>query len=140
ISFSGNDLDSEQALRGAISFGKIAGKLSTSFSATTLGSSVAEMVSRLKGSGSFRITDGNVTDMDLTAMIRRATETVEESWPLDPSLATPFAALSASYTIEDGIAATQNLILTSPQLAITLRGEIDLARQAFDLASDPRIA
>ena len=73
-------------------------------------------------------------------MIHKASETVQDAWPVDPSLATPFDALSAAYTIEDGIVATQNMVLTSPQLAITLRGEIDLARQAFDLASDPRLA
>jgi AsmA protein len=140
IAFSGSNLDSEPALRGAMSFGKIAGRLATSFSVTSLGSSVAEMVSRLKGSGTFRITDGKVIDMDVVTMIRRATETIEDGWPRDSAVATPFDALSASYTVEDGIVATQNLVLSSPELAVTLRGEIDLARQALDLASDPRIA
>src|SRR5262249_793015 len=50
LSFAGTRLDSEPALIGAMSFGKFAGSLSTSFSATTSGSSVAEMVSRLAGS------------------------------------------------------------------------------------------
>ena len=32
------------------------------------------------------------------------------------------------------------MVLTSPQMTIALRGEVDLARQAFDLSSDPRLA
>jgi len=140
LSFAGTHLDSEPALRGAMSFGKVAGSLSTSFSATTLGSSVAEMVSRLAGSGSFRITDGSITDLDLPAVIHQAAESIQDGWPLDPSRKTPFEALSGSYTIEDGIIAIQDLALASPQLAITLRGEIDIARQALDLASESRLA
>jgi uncharacterized protein involved in outer membrane biogenesis len=139
IAFAGNDLDSNRALRGALSLGKISGKLSTTFSASTSGTSVAEMVSRLTGAGSFRITEGSIMDMDLVGMIRAVTQEIQRGWPIDPTVSTAFEALSASYIIDEGIVSMQNLVLSGPVLSIASHGEIDLARQAFDLTSDPRI-
>ncbi|MFL5258330.1 MAG: AsmA-like C-terminal region-containing protein [Hyphomicrobiales bacterium] len=139
MSFSGTDLDAGPALKGAMAFGKLTGKLSTTFSVTSAGSSIAELVSRLAGSGSFRVTDGSVPDLDVADIAKRANDEVEDGWPLDPTLATSFDALSASFTIEDGIAATQNLTLAAPSLSLPLRGEIDLARQALNLSGEPSL-
>ncbi|MGE3830790.1 MAG: AsmA-like C-terminal region-containing protein, partial [Parvibaculaceae bacterium] len=49
-------------------------------------------------------------------------------------------AFSGTFRIADGVAKTDALILTSPALMITSRGEIDLLRQAVDLAAELKIA
>jgi AsmA protein len=139
LSFSGSDLNAESALKGAIAFGKLTGKLSTTISVTSVGSSIAELVSRLSGSVSFRVTDGSIPDLDIADLAKRANDEVQGGWQLDPTLATSFDALSASFTLEDGIAATQNLTLAAPSLLLPLHGEIDLARQALDLSGEPRL-
>jgi AsmA protein len=94
----------------------------------------------LKGQASFRIVSGSIRAIDLKATFGKVANAILEGWGRDERAATSFDALSATFLIADGIAETGNLMLTSPALSFTGKGEADLLRQALDLKVDPRLS
>ncbi|MGE3830791.1 MAG: AsmA-like C-terminal region-containing protein, partial [Parvibaculaceae bacterium] len=133
LNFNGSDMDGEGALASFVGLSNLKGKLSAGLAVETSGTSLAEMISRLSGQATFRSVNGTLAMVDLGRMAGAVTERVLEGWQAEPSLATPFDAFSGTFRIADGVAKTDALILTSPALMITSRGEIDLLRQAVDL-------
>lgn len=140
LSANGDGLAADKALLAAIGLGDVSGKLSPSFSVTASGGTLAELVSTLKGQASFRILSGAIKTVDLPAAFNKVTNAILEGWGRDERVGTSFDALSATFIITDGIAETGNLILASPALNFTGKGEVDLLRQAVDLKVDPKIA
>lgn len=140
LNFNGSDMDGEGALASFVGLSNLKGKLSAGLAVETSGTSLAEMISRLSGQATFRSVNGTLAMVDLGRMAGAVTERVLEGWQAEPSLATPFDAFSGTFRIADGVAKTDALILTSPALMITSRGEIDLLRQAVDLAAELKIA
>lgn len=140
LSFNGSDMDGEGALASFVGLSNLKGKLSAGLAVESSGASFAEMISRLSGQATFRSVNGTLAMLDLGRMAGAVTERVLEGWQPAPGLTTPFDAFSGTFRIADGVAKTDALILTSPALMITARGEIDLLRQAVDLAAELKMA
>jgi AsmA protein len=136
---NGEGLIAEKALPAAVGFGDMSGKLSPSLSVKATGRTLAELISTLKGQASLRVVSGTIKSVDLTGAFGKVATAILDGWGRDESHSTPFEALSATFTLADGIAQTNNLILTSPSLTFTGKGEVDLLRQAIDLKVDPRL-
>ena len=139
FSANGEGLAADKALLAALGFGEVTGKLSPSLSVSANGHTLAELISTLKGQASLRIVSGSIKAIDLPATFGKVTNAILDGWHRDERTTTAFDALSASFTIADGIAETSNLMLTSPVLNLTGKGEIDLLRQAVDLKIDPQL-
>ena len=137
---NGQDLAADKALPAAVGFGDMSGKLSPSLSVSATGGTLAEMISTLKGQASLRIVSGAIKAVDLPAVFGKVATAILDGWGRDQKLSTSFEALSATFTVADGIAQTTNLILTSPSLTFTGKGEVDVLRQAIDLKVDPQLA
>lgn len=140
FSVNGEGLAADKALTAALGFADLHGKLSPSLALTARGKTLAEMVSTLKGEASFRAVSGSLTGVDLPAAFARVSNEILKGWNRDDRASTAFDALSATFTLADGIAETSNLIMASPALTFTGKGEIDLLRQAIDLKVDPQLA
>ncbi len=139
FSINGDGLAADKALLASLGLAEVSGTLSPSISVTASGHSLDELISTLNGQASFRIVSGAIKTLDLPAAFGKVAHAILEGWGRDERVSTSFDAFSASFTIADGIAATTNLILTSPALSLTGTGEIDLLRQAVDLKVDPRL-
>ncbi|WP_119392156.1 AsmA family protein [Taklimakanibacter lacteus] len=139
FSVNGEGLAADKALSASLGFADLQGKLSPSLALTARGRSLAEMISTLKGQASFRVVSGNLTGVDLPAGFAKVATEILKGWNRDDRANTAFDALSATFSIADGIAATSNLILTGPALTFNGKGEIDLLRQALDLKVDPQL-
>jgi AsmA protein len=140
FSANGENIAADRALLAAVGFGDLRGRLSPSLSLQASGPSLADLVSTLKGQASFRAVSGTLTGIDLSAAFGKVSTAILEGWGSDERQSTTFDALSATFAISDGIAETTNLILSSPALTFTGKGEVDLLRQALDLKVDPRLA
>jgi AsmA protein len=137
---NGEGLAADKALLAALGFGDLHGKLSPSLSITAVGKTFAELISTAKGQAAFRAVSGSLTRVDLPATFGKVSSAILNGWGQDSRHGTSFNALSATFTIVDGIAETNNLILTSPALTFTGKGEVDLLRQAVDFKVDPQLA
>lgn len=140
FSANGENIAADRALLAAVGFGDLQGRLSPSLSLQASGPTLADLVATLKGQASFRTVSGTLTGIDLPAAFGKVSTAILEGWGRDERQRTSFDALSATFTISDGIAETSNLILSSPALTFTGKGEIDLLRQALDLKVDPQLA
>ena len=140
FSVNGDGLAADKALLAALGFGDISGRLSPSLAVSATGRNLAELISTLKGQASLRIVSGAIKAVDLPAAFGKVTNAILDGWERDERTNTAFDALSATFLVADGIAETSNLILTSPALSFTGKGEVDLLRQAIDLKIDPQLA
>lgn len=137
---NGEGLAADKALSAALGFTDLHGKLSPSLSINASGKTFAELISTMKGQVAFRTVSGSLTGIDLPATFGKVSSAILNGWGQDSRHSTSFDALSATFTIADGIAETSNLILTSPALTFTGKGEVDLLRQAVDFKVDPQLA
>jgi len=140
FSANGEGIAADKALLAALGFGNMRGRLSPSLSLQASGDTLADLVSTLKGHASFRTVGGSLAGVDLSGVFGKVSTAIIEGWNRDDRQSTAFDALSATFAISDGIAETSNLVLTSPTLTFTGKGEVDLLRQALDLKVDPQLA
>ncbi|MGE3872929.1 MAG: AsmA family protein [Parvibaculaceae bacterium] len=103
------------------------------------GRSQLELVSSLKGTGAFSFANGAIRGIDIEAMVKGVAANVLTGWRQEPDAKTPFDGLSASFTVNNGIAATNNLNFVSPVMAVKGSGVIDLPRQALNLKVSPTL-
>jgi AsmA protein len=139
LSVNGRGLAADKTLLAALGFGDLSGKLSPSLSVNATGRTLAELIATLQGQASLRIVSGTIKSIDLPAAFGKVTSAILEGWGRDESHSTTFDALSATFTLADGIAQTSNLIMTGPSLTFSGKGEADLLRQAIDLKVDPQL-
>lgn len=139
FSVNGEGIAADKALSAALGFGDMRGRLSPSLSLQATGETLADLVSTLKGQAAFRTVSGSLAGVDLPGVFGKVSTAILEGWDRDERRSTAFDALSATFTISDGIAATTNLVLSSPTLTFSGKGEVDLLRQALDLKIDPQL-
>ena len=103
------------------------------------GRSQAELVSSLNGTGAFSFANGAIRGIDIEAMVKGVATNILTGWHQGPEARTPFDALSASFTINNGIAATTNLNFTSRVMTMKGSGTVDLPRRALNLKVSPTL-
>lgn len=111
----------------------------TSLNIAAKGRSQAELVSTLKGTGSFSFTNGAIRGIDVEAMVKNVGTNILTGWRQGSDAKTPFNSLSASFTIANGIATTNNLNFASSVMTVSGGGAIDLPRQALNLKVSPNL-
>lgn len=103
------------------------------------GRSQQELVSSLNGTASFSFANGAVRGIDIEAMVKAVGTNVLTGWRQGPDAKTPFDALSAGFTVVNGIATTNDLNFTSPVLSVSGGGLVDLPRQTLNLKVNPTL-
>lgn len=108
----------------------------------TRGGSPAEWIAGLSGSGLVAIRDGVVHGIDLAALAQRLTalqrplDFIEVTRQTLTQGTTPFAALNATYRLENGVARTDDLRVVGPDGVGEGQGFVDLNNWAMDLATE----
>jgi AsmA protein len=103
------------------------------------GGSQSELVSSLKGTGAFSFAQGAIRGIDIEAMVKDVGANILTGWRQGPDAKTAFDGLSASFTVNNGIAATTNLNFVSPVMSVKGSGTIELPRQALNLKVSPTL-
>jgi AsmA protein len=103
------------------------------------GRSQQELVSSLNGTASFSFANGAVRGIDIEAMVKDVGTNILTGWRQGPDAKTPFDALSAGFTVVNGIATTNDINFTSPVLGVSGGGLVDLPRQALNLKVNPTL-
>jgi AsmA protein len=116
------------------------GTAGASLNLSAKGRSQLELVSSLKGTGTFSFVHGAISGIDIEAMVKGVAANILTGWRQGPDAKTPFDGLSASFTVNNGIAATTNLNFTSPVMSVKGSGTIDLPRQALNLKVSPTLS
>jgi AsmA protein len=131
-------------LRDAASNDRLEGRGNISVDLTTQGDTEVALKNGLNGSASLLITDGSVRGIDLAGMLRDAKNRLRElkgqrTVSENKSEKTAFSELKASFSIRNGVAHNNDLMVKSPLLRVTGEGTIDIGNDRIDYLLKPTV-
>ena len=112
-------------------------KLTLEISGT--GGNSEQIKSSLQGQGSLAVSDGAIEGIDLTEMIGQLGQGQLPEVRQGPGAKTAFSDLGGSFTIQNGIAATNNLQMTTPLLKVAASGNVDLTQSTISMLAQSEI-
>lgn len=139
ITLDAKGFDGLRLLKDYAGLDRFEGVAGASLNLSGRGRSQQELVAALNGTASFSFANGAVRGIDIEAMVKAVGTDILTGWRQGPDAKTPFDALSASFTVVNGIATTNNLNFTSPVLSISGGGIVDLPRRALNLKVSPTL-
>ncbi|MCC6008117.1 MAG: AsmA family protein [Rhodobacteraceae bacterium] len=95
-----------------------------------VGASIAAIMTSLSGEGAVEIGPGELRGVDLAAVLRGGAADAGSG-------RTVFDAVEARFAIEGGVARNNDLVVRSPVIGLTGRGEVDLGRRSLDYRLTP---
>jgi len=118
----------------------LSGEASGRFDLAGHGAGVDAVVKNLEGTGDLRVLDGRIAGMDIFDKMAGVTGLFGEKSlsRLSRKLAregTEFSELSGTYQVSNGVLATSDLRLVSPEATITAKGTVRLLGGGMDLAA-----
>ncbi len=131
--------DGLRLLKDYAGLNRFEGVAGASLNLSGRGRSQQELVSSLNGTASFSFANGAVRGIDIEAMVKAVGTNILTGWRQGPDAKTPFDALSAGFTVVNGIATTNDLNFTSPVLSVSGGGLVDLPRQTLNLKVNPTL-
>ena len=125
-------LSMEPLLKDVGGYDRLIGRGDLAIKFLAVGNSVDQLMRSLSGSGRLALGKGEIRGLDIAGMLRS----------LDPGYVgegqkTIFDALSASFTIEDGILSNNDLMLSAPLLQSTGGGRVDIGERRIDYRLRP---
>ncbi len=131
------NIQAETLLRDAIGFHKIVGRGRLRASLVGTGASQAALMRSLSGNASFNFNDGQWKGVNL-AQIARTVQSALTGAAAGEGSSTDFAELSSTFTVSNGVMATDNLRLLNPFVRLEGRGLVDIGAQTMDMRITPR--
>ncbi|UPT62385.1 MAG: AsmA family protein [Hyphomonadaceae bacterium JAD_PAG50586_4] len=131
------NIQAETLLRDAIGFDKIVGRGRLRASLVGTGASQAALMRNLSGAASFNFNDGQWKGVNL-AQIARTVQSALTGAAAGEGSSTDFAELSSTFTVSNGVMATDNLRLLNPFVRLEGRGLVDIGAQTMDMRITPR--
>jgi AsmA protein len=115
---------------------KIAGTGQIKIAASTQGITLKQMLGNVNGASDFNLINGTVSGIDLNYMLKTADAILnKKSIELPDSLnQTTFDNLTGSVLINNGLAQTNNLLMTSSVFKVKGQGSYNLPAETLDLA------
>ncbi len=113
-------------------------------SLTTNGDNIEAILKKLNGNCSFLLKDGAIKGINIYDMIQNIKTAYlkfkgsETEWKGDSGDRTDFSKLHAPFEIKNGLAVTNNTVLTAPALRLKASGSADLVNQALDFKIEPK--
>ena len=138
LKFDLSNFKANPFMTDAMDFDRIEGTANADLDVTTRGGSQRELVSALGGAGKVTFLDGSIRGINLAAMVRNVASAF-----LDPAAKqtqkTDFAELGGTYVIERGILTNNDLLLKSPLLRLSGKGNVGLPKRMVNYRLEPKI-
>ena len=125
-------------LRDAAGFERLSANGSLTIDVTGHGKSQREIVGSLDGKGGFDLANGKLEGVNLMGFMKSTVSAV--SGGQGGANETDFSALTATYTITNGILKNDDLKLTSPEMPMAGAGTVDLPLRQVDYRVTPSVA
>jgi uncharacterized protein involved in outer membrane biogenesis len=138
-SFKVSNVDVLSLGAGASGFDWLSGRGDIDLQLAASGRSPVALASTLKGSASLNVAEGAVEGVDLPEMVDKAKAGELDSIQREAGKRTPFDRMQATYAIESGIAKTEDISVTGPNIEITGSGQTDFTRQRIKYKLNTRI-
>lgn len=137
VELNADNVQAEPLLRDAIGFDRIAGRGRLTASLIGQGRSQADIMHSLRGSASFNFNDGQWKGVNL-AQVARTVQAALSGQAVGQSASTDFAELSATFGVDGGVMATDNLRMLNPFVRLEGQGMVNIGMQRIDMRIVPR--
>ena len=137
VELNAQNVQAEPLLTDAIGFDKITGRGAITASLVGSGGSQAAIMRSLRGNAAFSFNDGQWKGVNL-AQVARTIQAAVTGQTQGGGGATDFAELASSFTVANGVAATDNLRLLNPFVRLEGTGVINIGEQTIDMRIAPR--
>jgi len=121
------------------SFDWLSGNLTGRVRLASGGGTLDELRGRLQGEAEMALRNGALEGLDLPAILSRLQSGDISQIRREEGTTTQFARLDATWTINKGVASTDDLQLEGPFVSATGNGDVDIRREQIDLKLSPRI-
>ena len=130
---SAQDIHAGSFLKDLFNVDSISGTASLNAKLTTVGQTLPSLRRSVNGSASIAVKDGAYKGVDLGYETQRAVAFFQKQEAPKPSGSnqTKFGSLTASFKVTNGVAKTNDILLTSPQMQVTGKGSANLASEAL---------
>ncbi len=137
-SFAIEGVEAEPLLKDAADFNRLEGTGQFDISIAAKGRSQKEMVEALHGKGAIKFTDGAIKGINLAAMVRNIGSAFLDQ-EARKAQKTDFAELSGSFRISKGILRNDDLLLLSPLLRLTGKGNAHMPQRTLNYRIEPKV-
>ncbi|MFO1091622.1 MAG: AsmA family protein [Hyphomicrobiales bacterium] len=133
FSLKGDDIAANRLMAALTGADPLDGKVSFDVTLDGSGTSELEMVSMLKGTAGVKVSDGAIKGVDVAKMLADVKGRILTGWEGGAQDRSPFTIATATFSVQDGIGTTGDLMYTAKDVQISGSGTIDLLRRALDL-------
>jgi len=135
-------LNTNKFLSAVAGFTNASGESGTAFTLSGRGTSQAEIMKSLSGSGDFKLIEGQISGVDLSELLTGLDQALtSRSLPggIGQSYATKFRDIVGQVKIENGVASIDQFSLNGFGVLAEGAGQIDLGNQRLDFSLRPRL-
>lgn len=137
--FNLSGLAIEPFLNAASGFKRLAGTGLFNITVTAQGSSQAQMVNTLNGTGNIDFRNGAIKGINLAQIIRTALTDPISGWSNATASDTDFSELNGSFNITNGTLSNNDLKMLGPLLRLTGAGSTSIAQQTINYRLKPKL-
>ena len=137
VELNADNIQAQPFLRDAIAFDKVEGRGRVTAALAGQGRSQEAIMRSLHGTSSFRFNDGAWHGVNLGA-IARFVNSARTGEAMGANSSTDFAEFSSTFTVTNGVAATDNLKMLSPYVRLDGTGLVNIGAQTLDMRLSPR--
>ncbi|MBR2686835.1 MAG: AsmA family protein [Aquamicrobium sp.] len=126
-------------LHDAAGFDKLEGRLDTTIAVSGAGKTTKTLRRSLEGKSALKLSDGALRGINIAEVYNNLAGLLAGGFKSDDNKKTTFTELGASFTIENGVAQTQDISLLGPLVRMDGAGKIDLAELTLEINLNPRV-
>ena len=130
-------VEAKALLSDLMGLDRIVGAASGSVSLTSTGGSVDALMHGLSGQLQMTVDRGAVVGVDMAAVSKNVASALTGG-AIGPDARTPFSVAGGTFSIDHGVAATKNLALSGPGVAVAGVGSVDLGGRTADMVIKPQ--
>ncbi|MFN7097346.1 MAG: AsmA family protein [Gammaproteobacteria bacterium] len=129
-----SNINMQALLQQVANFNKLTGTGQINFLINASGNNKNAIMQGLNGNGKLQLKNGSYAGMDLMSAVTSAASLFLKQAPVaaNQSAQTNFSELKASFQINNGLLANNDLSLTSPIMTVTGNGTVSLVTQLID--------
>ena len=130
--FEMTNVDGLALTKGVSGFDWLSGRADASMEIAGGGKTPEDLAATLTGKARLSVANGAIEGLDLPLIVAKAKEGEIGNWRREPGRRTQFDRLDANFTIVNGIAETNDLTLSGPNIAVSGEGKTDIPRQRLE--------
>ena len=137
--FNLSGISAQPLLNDAAEINWLAGKGRLLLALKSSGRNQRQIIKRLNGTADLAFEDGAVVGVNVPKTIRAVQQGRLSDISGAPNEQTDFSKLTATFTIQNGIAINQDLLMLSPLMRVTGEGKVMLPSQRVDYTVKPKV-